>query len=350
MDKHPPRRQLRFFSPLKARLAFIFMGCLLVRLPLAPQSKLNGYLSAQYENGQKESDSPEGTFGWVRAGFMFAGTVADKFTYDLEIRFRSENRLEIEEAWVGFAPSTSLQLKLGLYLVPFGKYNTANRPHQNPYVQAPLAQAYLYPESWRDIGVMAEGRWGSLGYSVYLGNGLREGRDLQDGQQFKDNNGDLAAGGRVSVLLSQNFEVGASYYRAHYDDAGQRDLELRGADISWKSEAFLLTYEYGKAYLGNPAGYDRGTAGGHFVLASLTLGEFSPLVSYQTLVYDDPYHGEDPLDPLLVGVSKDISRWAVGLVFSPAANFMLKVEYDFNKEAAVKLDNDTLLVQVALLF
>ena len=319
-------------------------------MPAAAQYKLNGYLSAQYENGQRESDSPKGTFGWARAGLMFSGIAAKMFTYDLEVRFKSENRLEIEEAWVGFAPSASFQLKMGLYLVPFGKYNTANRPYQTPYIQAPLPQAYLYPESWRDIGVQAEGKWGSMSYSVYLGNGLREGRDLQDGQQFKDNNGDLATGGRVSFLLSQGFEVGASYYRGNYDDAGQRRLELRGADISWKSEVFLLAYEYGKAYLGNPEGFGRGTASGHFVLASLTLGDFSPLISFQTLVYDDPYHGEDPLDPLLVGISKDISRWAVGLVFSPAPNFMLKVEYDFNKEATIKLDNDLFLAQVSLLF
>jgi hypothetical protein len=327
------------------------LGCLILFLPATAQYNLNGYLSAGYENGQKESDSPEGTFGWVQAGLLFTGTAATIFTYDLEVRFKSESRLEIEEAWVGFAPSTAFELKLGFYLVPFGKYNTANRPHQNPFVQMPLPQAHLYPESWRDVGILAEGKWGALGYSVYLGNGLREGRDLQEGQQFKDNNGDLAAGGRASFLLSQNFEVGVSYYRGRYDDAGQRNLDLRGADVSWKSEAFLLTYEYGKAYLDNPETYDRGTAEGHFVLASLTLGEFSPLVSFQTLEYDDPYHGEDPLDPsLVVGIAKEVSRWAVGLVFSPAPNFMLKVEYDFNREAAVKLDNDAFLAQVSLLF
>jgi hypothetical protein len=327
------------------------VGCLGLILPAVAQYKLNGYLSAQYENGQEESDFPDGTFGRARAGLLFAGMAETIFTYGLEVRLKSESRLEIEEAWVGIGSSSSFQLRLGLYLVPFGKYNTANRPHQNPFIQTPLLQAHLYPESWRDVGLLAEGKWGSMGYSVYLGNGLREGQDLQDGQQFEDNNGEPGAGGRVSFLLGQNFEVGGSYYRGDYDDQGQRGLELRGADISWKSQAFLLTYEYGKAYLDNPESYDRGTAEGHFVLASLTLGEFTPLVSYQTLKYIDPYHGEDYLDPsLVVGVAKDISRWAVGLVFSPAPNFLFKVEYDFNREATVKLDNDVFLAQVSLLF
>jgi hypothetical protein len=252
---------------------------------------------------------------------------------------------------VGLAPSQSFELKLGCYLVPFGKYNAANRPHQNFFITVPLPQAQLYPESWRDVGVLVGGKWGGLGYSVYLGNGLHEGQDLRDGQQFTDNNGKPAAGGRLSLLLSQGFEVGASYYRGRYDDAGQRNLELRGADISWISQAVLITYEYGKAYLDNPEGYDRGTAEGHFALAALSLGRFTPLVSFQTLVYDDPYHGEESSEPVAIaGIAKDISRWAVGLVFSPAPNFMFKVEYDFNREAAVELDNDTLLAQVSVLF
>jgi hypothetical protein len=327
------------------------LGSLLLILPAAAQYKLTGYLSAEYEKGQRESDLPDGTFGRVRAGLLFSGLAGDVFTYGLELRFKSESRLEIEEAWVGIAPSPSFELKLGCYLVPFGKYNIANRPHQNPFINVPLPQASLYPASWRDVGLLAGGKWGGLGYSVYLGNGLREGQDLGEGQQFADNNGDLAAGGRLSLMLSQGFEAGASYYRGRYDDAGQRDLELRGADVSWTSQALLLTYEYGKAYLDNPEGFDRGTAEGHFVLAALVLGEFTPLVSFQTLVYDDPYHGEEPSEPVAIaGIAKDISRWAVGLVFSPVPNFMFKVEYDFNREAAVKLDNDTFLAQVSLLF
>src|SRR4030043_992226 len=243
MDQHPPRRQLRFFRALRARSAFIVAGFLGLTLPAAAQYKLNGYLSAQYENGQRGSDSPDGTFGRVRAGLLFAGVVENIFTYGLEARFKSESRLEIEEAWGGIGTSPSFQLRLGRHLGPVRKDNTANRPHQNPFNQAPLLQANLYPESWRDVGLLAEGKWEGLGYSVYLGNGLGEGQDLPDGKQLGDNNGEPGAGGRAFFALSQNLEVGGSYYRGSYDDQGQRDLQLWGGDLSWKSQAFLLTYE-----------------------------------------------------------------------------------------------------------
>jgi hypothetical protein len=329
----------------------VVAACLALALPAAAQYQLNGYLSGQYENGQKYSDSPDGTYGKVRAGLMFTGTAATVFAYGLEARFKSENQLEIEEAWAGVGKASSFQLKLGLYLVPFGKYNTANRPHQNPFIQTPLLQANLYPESWRDVGLLTEGKWGSLGYSVYLGNGLGEGQDLQDGQQFEDNNGKPAAGGRAFFTMSQSFEVGGSYYRGSYDDKGQRDLELWGVDATWKSQAFLLAYEYGKADIHNPEGYGRGLAEGHFVLASLTLSQITPFASYQALKYIDPYHGEDYLDPLLAaGIARDLSRWAIGLVYSPAPNFLIKAEYDFNGETGVEIDNDIFLAQVAVLF
>src|SRR4030043_428376 len=143
MDQHPPRRQLRFFRALRARSAFIVAGFLGLPLPAAAQYKLNGYLSAQYENGQRGSDSPDGTFGRVRAGLLFAGVVENIFTYGLEARFKSESRLEIEEAWVGIGTSPSFQLRLGIYLVPFGNSNTASSSETITVTLAPGAGPFL---------------------------------------------------------------------------------------------------------------------------------------------------------------------------------------------------------------
>ncbi len=317
--------------------------------PVHSQVQVSGWLSARYENGKAASDFPEGSFGWVRAGLFFTGRAASIFNYDLEVQLKSETHLEVEEAWVGVNPSDRFQLKLGCYLVPFGRYNTANRPYQNPFIQAPFPQAYLYPESWRDIGLLMEGRWGSFGYAAYLGNGLGEGKNLRDGQQFKDNNGDKAMGGRGSLKLGQGVEAGGSYYRGKYDAVAERTLTLYGADASWSSQGFLLLYEYGKAEIENPSDYAAGTASGHFVLASLNISDFTVLASYQTVRYDDPYHEWD-LQLAAGGIAIDIQRWTAGLVYAPAPNFMFKVEYDFNREKTDELDNDVFLAQVSLLF
>lgn len=337
---------------MKVRLACaVLMGLVLIP-PAFSQYQLNGFLSARYENGEAQSDFPKGTFGGIRAGLMFSGRAENIFRYGFEIQLKSESRVEVEEAWVGVNPTETFQLKLGCYLVPFGKFNTANRPYENFFIQDPLPQSDLYPGSWRDIGVLVEGRWESFGYAAYLGNGLREGADLRDGQQFKDNNGAKSVGGRISLRLGEGFEVGGSYHQGKYDDADERNVKLYGADASWSSQGFLLLYEYGQAELDNPAGYGRGVSKGHFALASLKISRFMALASYQTLQYDDPYHGWDPLDPLLmpVGIAKDRRRWAVGFAYLPAAMLMFKVEYDFNKENPDELDDDVLLAQVSFLF
>jgi hypothetical protein len=76
------------------------------------------------------------------------------------------------------------------------------------------------------------------------------------------------------------------------------------------------------------------------------------LTSYQTLNYVDPYHEWEPLDILSdgAGIAKDLHRWGVGLNYSPAPSFVFTVEYDFNREKTIELDNDVFLARASLLF
>ena len=337
---------------MKTKTTFIVLAILLLALSARAQLVINGYLSAEYEKGQQQSDFPQGTFGQALAGLMFSGRAGKVFDFNLEVRYKSETRAEIEEAWVGINSSPAFQLKLGLYLVPFGKYNTSNRPYQTPFIQMPLAQARLYPESWRDIGLLAAGKSGSFSYSAYLGNGLREGEDLQAGQQFKDNNKNKGTGGRIGLFLSQSFEVGLSYYRGKYDAANEKNLSLFGTDVSWETETFLVRYEYTRADLDNEVGYSKGKGQGHYVLLSLNFSGISPWASYQKLTYSDPFHGPGFVAGISPGsgISDDQSRWAIGLVYYASANILLKVEYDFNHEGKPELKNNVFYAQVALHF
>ncbi|OGD19865.1 MAG: hypothetical protein A2W03_08235 [Candidatus Aminicenantes bacterium RBG_16_63_16] len=338
---------------MNKRLAVFLLSAALAAAPASAQLQVNGYLSFQYQKGQPESDNPTGQFGNARGGLFFSGLIEKAFDYSLELRADSPDHVELQEAWAGYRPSDTFHIKLGLYLVPFGTYNTASRPYQTPFIRTPLLQAALYPEGWRDLGALAEGRLGFLQYSVYLGNGLREAADLFSGQQFGDNNGNKALGGRVSFNLSQGFEAGLSYHRGRFDDAGERSLTLQGAHISWATQGFRFLYEYGRADIDNPAGFAKGKVRGHIVLGSLDWGGFSPVVSYQKVDYDDPYHGAGfsiTLGTAGAGIASAVSRWTAGLVFAPVQAVMLKVEYDFNREKLVEIKNNVLLAQVAVRF
>jgi hypothetical protein len=337
---------------MRAKSAFLVLCAAFLASPLRSEYQLSGYFSAQYEKGGSESVYPGGTFGKARAGLLLTGKSEDILVYALEFRMKTEERIELEEAWVGLSPSAAFHLKLGVYLVPFGKYNANNRPHQNFFIQPPLTQSQIYPESWRDIGVAVEGSTKALRYAVYVGNGLREDVDLGAAQQFKDNNTNKSVGGRVGILLSQSFEFGLSYNRGKYDEGGERNLEYRGADLSWQTDAFRLLYEYTEARIENPVDFVRGRAAGHFGLLALSLDSFLPFGSYQTFEYEDEFHGPGfGLAGLPgSGISSEGSRWAIGLTYVVSSGLLLKVEYDFNREKGPALKNDMFLAQVAFRF
>jgi len=334
---------------MKAKSILVCLAVLLLALSARAQLQIKGFLSFEYVNGEAQSDHPTSSFENLRGGLFFFGTVSKVFDYNLEVQYRSVSTVELEEAWVGIPSSAVFQMKLGLYLVPFGIYNAASRPYQTLFVQTPLPAANLYPRSWRDLGILAQGRYNFFNYSVYLGNGLREGTDLQDGQQFKDNNKNKGAGGRVGFFLSQSFEVGFSYYRGEYDNANTRTSSLWDADLSWKNEFFTILYEYTKADLDNPAGYSQAEGQGYYAFLSLTIKDFSPWASYQTFKYADPFHGpgfEAEVSPG-TGISSNQSRWAVGFVYSASSNILFKLEYDFNSSPNSDLKDDVFYAQAA---
>ncbi len=337
---------------MKAKFVVLSLAVLLLVAAAQAQLQVKGFLSFDYVKGQSQSSNPNGTFENAGGGLFFFGTLAKSFDYNLEVQYRSVTTMELEEAWVGIRSSDVFHLKLGLYLVPFGIYNAASRPYQTLFVQTPVPVANLYPRSWRDLGVLAQGRYDFFTYSIYLGNGLQEGMELQDSQQFQDNNKNKGVGGRVGFFLSQSFEVGFSSYRGKYDSANTRALSLWDADVSWKTEGFTVLYEYAKADLDNPAGYSQGEARGYYAFLSLTLTDFSPWASYQTMKYADPFHGpgfEPEVSPG-AGISSSLSRWAVGLVYYASPTILFKFEYDFNSSGDSNLKDDVFSAQVAWQF
>lgn len=317
----------------------------------AAQEKPIGYLSFEYINGQKEGEAPKGTFGNAQLGIVFSGEITDKFDYLAEVRYR-ENEVKVEQTWVRFKSSEAFSLSVGLYLVPFGKYNLFNRPHQTNLIKLPLSVKEMYPSSWRDIGVVLEGRMGSLFYTTYMGNGLGEGENLKTGQQFEDNNEDKAKGTRLGLFLSQQFVVAFSYYKGKYDDDNARNLTLKGADLEWELEGVRILAEYSKATLENPEPYSSGKAEGYFIQVSFNIDNLRPVVSYQNLEYKDPFHGPNFIKPFYsgLGISEDKNRWSFGFVYFPSQTLLFKFEYDYNRERLVELENNTILAQVALSF
>lgn len=331
----------------------VIVLCALLAAPLAlkGETKPGGYLSFEFIKGQAQSGASQGSFQNLRGGLFFAGDLGEKFDFMFEMGLKSESKLEMEQASVGFKLAVESDLRLGLFLVPFGKYNESNRPHQTALVRAPLNLAGVTPSSWRDIGLVVRGRMGFLRYAAYLGNGLGEKDGAAAGQLFKDNNKDKGKGGRLGFIAGQGFEVGVSYYSGKYDETNALRLTLEGADLTWISNDYEVRGEFTKAVWKNPAGAPDGRSDGYFVLMALNFGKLQPVVSFQRLNRGESSPGARLLvseeGPETLGLR---SRWAFGLRFFMSPTFLVKAEYDMNKEKGPALRNNIVQIQAAFSF
>jgi len=320
----------------KMSLAILLAGLLVSgAVELSGQVKYGGYLAAEYLKGQPESEFARGSVQNLQAGLLAAGVVSPKWAFALEVRSRSEAAFEVEQAWIGFVPSQVVNIRAGLYLVPFGIWNRASRPHETLLIGTPLNLEFLYPASWRDLGLLAEGKIGVLVYSAYIGNGLKEADSLQEGQQFNDNNKDKGKGGRLGLEFGRGIQAGASYYTGKYDDLNERRLTLEGADLSWVTGQWEVKAEATRGILKNPEPFAEGKTEGYSVWMVMKFATLQPVGSFQRVKYEDPFHGE--------GTAFERTRWTAGFRFVLHANIFLKAEYQWNNEFPKIKDN---LVQI----
>ena len=133
---------------------------LALALPARSEVKYGGYLSFEYIKGQAESSHPRGNMENLLVGFLAAGQVGQKFGFAVEARTLSVSSFDLAQAWAGYLPAEAFTIKVGLFLVPFGTWNRASRPHETALIRTPLNLEYLYPASWRDLGILVEGQVG----------------------------------------------------------------------------------------------------------------------------------------------------------------------------------------------
>jgi len=334
----------------KAGILVLFL--LVLTLNHWAQVKTNGYFAYDYVNNQVDTEIIGGTFANPRLGFTLSGAITQNSNFVCEVLFREGQKIELKQAWVSLGFSGHFNPKLGLYMVPFGKYNESNRPYETVWINPPLTAHYLYPRNWRDMGFLIEGRIWSFHYTAYLGNGLKETDTLSKGNQFIDNNTNKSIGGRIGLFIDQGFEVSYSHYRGKYDANEERTLVYHGANVDWQTENFQVLAEYIKTFMENPLDYNKGEAEGYFVQMSIHIGNVSPTGSFQKMRYNDPFHGIGFSSSLMPGngVDKEEKRWSVGLVYRVLENVMLKIEYDMNTNMKDESKNKALFCQLALNF
>jgi hypothetical protein len=337
---------------MKKNLIILILCAGLVLPAFGADLNIYSYMSFDYSRGQEDGLFPEGRIGNVEGGILTSGILVPRFEYSLEFSFRETENVSIEQAWVGYVLSNSISIRFGLIPVAFGRFNLINRPHLSTLIQSPLNAASLIPFRWREIGAQVSGRIFGIDIAAYIGNGLAEAQNLSEGQQFSDNNADKGRGFRVGLPLSDNFQLGYSWYSGNYDDENSRRLKMQALDASWITQGFQLIYERIWTNMENPESYEAGEGKGDYLIGAFMVSQIQCFISYQRVEYEDPFHGPWFTGAISadMGISLKKSRWAAGLIFSPSSNAYLKLEYDWNREEDNVLKDDLLAVQIALRF
>ncbi len=274
------------------------------------------------------------------AGVRARGELVPNVLVGLEARFRSVADASLEEAYVGYRFSTAAVVRAGLYLVPFGIFNTINRPYETLLVEPSLIEERIHPPSWRDLGLVLDGRMGFLSYSGWLGNGLTEAPSLAQGQQFGDENRKPGYGGRLALALGRGIEIGGSYADGRYDIEATRSLVLTGLHAQWITSDWTLLGEYMRAKIDNAMALPAGKVEGFYVLALLNTGKLQPIVSYQKARNVDMFHGP---------WNEDVKRWTFGARLL-LGGFVLKFEYDRERPDPAQSWRDVVKAQAAFSF
>lgn len=275
-----------------------------------------------------------------RAGFL------------VEIHGRDTGRFEWKQALVRLDLSPTLRLNLGLYLVPFGRFNEHSRPHESPFVETPLNLAVLYPERWSDLGLTAEGRWGFLTYAVHVGNGLALDSEGVLSPRSAGNNSDKAWGGRIGAVFSQGMEAGFSYTAGLSDETHERRYHMEALDAAWMTPDWEIRGEYTRGRFDLLLPDQTGLSEGFFVVLVWVPGRLQPVVSYQTVRTENIAAPAASMSAwhAAYGETADLRRWTIGLRWKAAPGFLIKGEYLFNRDNVLSRGDNVLRLQAAASF
>ncbi len=296
-------------------------------LPTSPV--LAGYVYTEFFTSQGSTD----TFDIHYLNVALAGRLHKRLSYHLEFEFEhGGGEAEppfIEQAYMDVWLLRNMGIRIGAILTPFNRFDEFHGPLENSLVTRPQISREIGVSAWKEVGINLHGNIFIhdsfyLNYDAYVINGLGNGSRLRSSRQYRDNNDAKSFGFRLSSVITDRWEVGASYYRGAWDDDGNLNLSMYGFHLLGKIGAFNLFAEYARSTSENPIPVEEGKADGYFIQASYLIdGKFRPTVRYGTLDYFDEGNllGRSPRDT-------NTKITALGLNYYLTRAIVFKLEYD----------------------
>ena len=386
----------------------------------APKAIVGGYVDAMYANlSHQNLDNPSRhSFGQQRLVPFIYADITDhiKFATEIELERGGTNApqtgsggtfgdgsIQIEFAQIDYLVNEPINIRVGLLLMPVGKFNLLHDSPLNDLVDRPMVSRIIIPSTWFEAGA---GIYGSLypssrsklDYEVYVVNGMSQtaggitdlGVRSARGSVSRDRDENKAVVGRVAFSPILGIEVAGSGFHGQYKpsagavDAG--NISIFALDWTLQRGPFEIIGESAWSRISNnnatgvpgseigPAGmqgyYIQGNyhfmpeflkkwAPSHFTDAST----FTAVVRWEQVDTDTDNRTSNA--PNTSGNRRELERLTLGLNFRPIEDTVFKFDWQFNTQqnatglvpagdystaASTPLTGSGLLIQAATYF
>ena len=362
------QQQSEDIQMLRERVAFLEEQQSSILDDIAQRVVLGGYGSLEFE-----------AFGGSRTTFegklelLISGQIHDRIRIynEIDVGVPSETA-KAEQAYIDFLIAQWVNLRGGVLLVPFGKFNLDHFDPRRDLTDRPLVATQIVPTTWGDLGVSLFGLLSlspdlKATYEIAAINGFTNSFSTTSGGLRsarsglgRDNNGDKAIVGRGTLKLVDQYEIGVSGYSgASNPSSGNRisgydvDVELkpRGIatleDFEFKAEFAHFTIQ-GSSTPSNLYGYYT-QVNYHFWVEPLNqtfLGRHFNNPTFTAIMRYD--HAKIDTSAGAGILTQD--RYTIGVNYRPIEDYVIKTEYQVNDGGIGRKNWEGFLASIAWLF
>jgi len=230
-----------------------------------------GYGEAAYSKFRQSGDA---TADQARFVFGFNHRFDERLTLHSEVEIEhavvskdDEGEAEIEQAWINYRQSDSVNFKGGLFLIPIGILNETHEPPYYYGVMRNQVETRIIPTTWRELGVGVHGIFGQgFRYDVGVTTNFDSGKldDPLTGIRSAHQEGQQANARNLAVYGALNYRmpgllVGGGVFSGDTGQNGASNPALQG--VAARFTIWDVHAQYRVAGLDLQALYTSGTLG-----------------------------------------------------------------------------------------
>lgn len=285
---------------------------------LAHLPTVSGYLQLRYD----WREGGTSTFYVKRVRLNLTGEIIRPLTYRVQIEFASSPKLV--DTYLQYSPFQQLNVKVGMYKVPFSIENTDYAPLRLELIEYPLVLARMM--GLNDVsGLKTTGR--DTGATLFGGFLKRDGYNIinydlgvfnGEGINFKDKNSSKDVAARLNIRPTKNLLLSGSYYWGEVGENYEK-RERYGAGACYEHPRFVVRGEWMGGKTGLPESTEVMESNGWYTMVGFRATRtLMPVVRYESFTLDNNNASATRQNNI-----------TAGLTWQPLKQFRFQVNYTY---------------------